>query len=410
MELSSHLLRGNFSFCSYVHGSPLLENQNAFESREAAEKIAAALGRILMLDLVIRNEDRLPCRQLGWRGNYANLLLSEKVTSTNMDILDCPYDSAIKQYKPSVVSILQERRAAFVNCKLETRSPRLDSRKSDVSDVGESPTSTAKPAVDQHKNGLASCDFDIVAIDSGVPRRPPAGKRASDHSSYPKLVELLLNSSIYSSSLLYEITGGKLGFAEGDMRNDSHSDDMISVIQAFRGGFRDALRDLQGFHIFLLTLNQKLDGLLRSFMNILNRASSSEPDREDFVVPESPMYAGGHSHSLHPPAREHAVNDNCPDSNDAELQRSAHRQLSSGSRDNSDNSSPTSRESSLGKSSRWSTEPGRCLRLTSKLRDFIKCAKVCMLETHCYTACVALDQLIDIFTRNIISALTNKPS
>ena len=38
-----------------------------------------------MLDLILRNEDRLPCRQLGWRGNYANILFADKVVSANMD-------------------------------------------------------------------------------------------------------------------------------------------------------------------------------------------------------------------------------------------------------------------------------------------------------------------------------------
>ena len=46
--------------CSYVHGSPLLESSNAFEPHETGERIAAALGRVFLLDLVIRNEDRLP--------------------------------------------------------------------------------------------------------------------------------------------------------------------------------------------------------------------------------------------------------------------------------------------------------------------------------------------------------------
>ncbi|GJV88233.1 LL-diaminopimelate aminotransferase, chloroplastic [Tanacetum coccineum] len=48
--------------CSYAHGSPLLENSSAFKTQKAAEKPSAALGRILMLDFVIRNEDRLPRR------------------------------------------------------------------------------------------------------------------------------------------------------------------------------------------------------------------------------------------------------------------------------------------------------------------------------------------------------------
>ncbi|GKA91516.1 dual specificity protein phosphatase PHS1-like protein isoform X1 [Tanacetum coccineum] len=49
-------------FCSYAHGSPLLENSSAFKTQKVAEKPSAALGTILMLDFVIRNEDRLPRR------------------------------------------------------------------------------------------------------------------------------------------------------------------------------------------------------------------------------------------------------------------------------------------------------------------------------------------------------------
>jgi atypical dual specificity phosphatase len=41
-------------------------------------KTASALGRILVLDLVIRNEDRLVCQELGWRGNPGNLLVSDR--------------------------------------------------------------------------------------------------------------------------------------------------------------------------------------------------------------------------------------------------------------------------------------------------------------------------------------------
>eukprot|EP00897_Mesotaenium_endlicherianum_P004173 jgi/Mesen1/3784/ME000205S03042 len=46
----------------------------AFAPGPAAEETARTLGRVLALDMVLRNEDRLPCRQLGWRGNPNNLL------------------------------------------------------------------------------------------------------------------------------------------------------------------------------------------------------------------------------------------------------------------------------------------------------------------------------------------------
>uniref|UniRef100_A0A803LCC8 Uncharacterized protein n=1 Tax=Chenopodium quinoa TaxID=63459 RepID=A0A803LCC8_CHEQI len=331
LELSRCLFLMN-----YVHGSPLLENQIAFNSRDAAEKISSALGRILMLDLVIRNEDRLPCKQLGWRGNFANLLFADKNVSANRDFLEDAYDSAMKRFRPRVVRALQkERRANSVDSRLDPNNTKMKSQKSDLSDVMKSPISSRVLVEDQHMDEVGDTDFNIVAIDSGVPRRPPAGKRANDQANYSK-----------------------------------------SIVQAFRIGFRAALRDMQGFHMFLLTLNQKLDTVLRTFMNIVNRNSAGESDKEDFMVPESPKSAGVHFSSPASHTKDHTAHDSTPVSNDTELQRTAPKQSSSGPKDHSDSISPSSRESSQGKYAKWSGEPVRYLRLTTKLRDFHKYAKV----------------------------------
>lgn len=357
-----------------MHGSPLLESSNAFELREVAEKTAAALGRILMLDLVIRNEDRLPCRHLRWRGNFANLLLAEKVASANIDALELAFDSAIKRYRPKVIRALQkERRATSVDSRLSPPQPGLVSQSSDISDITESPKSSNMSVRSLSLNESVCSDFHIVAIDSGVPRRPPAGKRANDQVNYPKLVELLINSSEYASQLLHEITGGKLGTSPEnvDATTDFRENEMTSVVHEFRSGFRAALRDLQGFHIFLLTLHQKLDGLLRAFLNIINKSSSGDLDKEDLVVPESP------SHCPSSPSRDRVIGDNTSDLNDTESQRTAPRQPSSGFRESSDGCSPISRDSWHGKFGKGSGEPLRSLRMTSKLRDFHKFAKVC---------------------------------
>ncbi|XP_057520123.1 dual specificity protein phosphatase PHS1 [Amaranthus tricolor] len=369
LELSRCLFLMN-----YVHGSPLLENQNAFRNRDAAEKVASALGRILMLDLVIRNEDRLPCKQLGWRGNSANLLFAYKNATANRDLLEDAYDSAMKRYRPRVVRALQkERRANSVDSRLDPQNNVINSQKSDLSVVMELPIASRLPVADSDLNEMGDSDFNIVAIDSGVPRRPPVGKRVNDQTNYPRLVELLLNSSAYSSVLLYDISGGKLGYSEGDNINDSCSPDSISIVQSFRNGFRGALRDLQGFHMFLLTLNQKLDSVLRSFMMIINRTSSGELDKEDFIVPESPMSAGVSWLSPASQTKEHLANDFNSVSIDS---GTASKQSSSGSKDCSDSVSPNARETPQGKYSRWSGEHARCLRLTTKLRDFHKYAKV----------------------------------
>ncbi|XP_016446046.1 dual specificity protein phosphatase PHS1 isoform X3 [Nicotiana tabacum] len=283
LELSRCLMLMN-----YIHGSPLLESSNAFDSREAGERTAAALGRVLMLDLVIRNEDRLPCRHLRWRGNPANLLLADKVNAANLDALAAAFDSAIDRYRPRVIRALQkERRANSVDSRISTPNPGLISQSSDLSDITESPKSS-NMSVSQTSNESTCPDFHIVAIDSGVPRRPPAGKRASDQENYPKLVELLINSPEYASKILYEITGGKLGSPpeDSDTMNNYQAADAASIVHEFRSGFRAALRDLQGFHIFVVTLHQKLDSLFRVFLNIINRASAGDLEKEDLSVRE----------------------------------------------------------------------------------------------------------------------------
>ncbi|KAK6924608.1 Actin-fragmin kinase, catalytic domain [Dillenia turbinata] len=376
---------------SYIHGSPLMESTNAFDSKEAAEKTAAALGRILMLDLVIRNEDRLPCHELRWRGNPANLLLADKVTSGNLDALEEAFDSAVKRYRPRVIRALQkERRASSVDSKLNTHNSTLASQRSDLSDVVESPSASDMCLKSQVSVESTSSNFEIVAIDSGVPRRPPAGKRANDQAIYPKLVELLLNSSDYSSSLLHNITGGKLGTSLSNVdESDPCQLDMTSVVQEFRNGFRAALRDLQGFHIFLLTLHQKLECHFRAFLNIINK-NSGEFEKEDVAMPESPSHATGHCMPYpspmskerdnydHTPMSKDRVNyDHTSDRNDQEFQRTVPKLSLPGHRESTDSNSPMSRESCHGKLWKGSGEPLRSLRLTAKLRDFHKFAKAC---------------------------------
>ncbi|KAM0867905.1 hypothetical protein ACQ4PT_041672 [Festuca glaucescens] len=191
LELSRCLFLMN-----YVHGSPLLESTTPFDSREFAEKTAEALGRILILDLILRNEDRLRCRPLGWRGNYANLLVADKDAYANLDSLDDVHDSAIIRYKPEIIKSPQrqkQRRAVSISGSIG----------SDISDL------VLDDTYDPIEPEISS--FRIVAIDSGVPRRPPAGKRAKDQENYPRLVELTLNNWDYSSNLLFEVSIGKLG-------------------------------------------------------------------------------------------------------------------------------------------------------------------------------------------------------
>ncbi|XP_047340765.1 dual specificity protein phosphatase PHS1-like [Impatiens glandulifera] len=370
LELSRCLLLMN-----YVHGSILMDSSNAFNSREAAQNTAAALGRILVLDLVIRNEDRFPCRQLGWRGNSANLLLTDKMLSTDFDMLEESFDSAIKRYRPKVIRALhKERRATSVERKLSFPDTDSVSNISDLSDINESPRS-CRSVRSQNSIESTFIGFHVVAIDSGVPRRPPASKRASDQTNYPKLVELLINCPDYSSGMLHEITGGRLGSPlNDDVISDSQRMDMASAVHAFRNGFRAALRDMQGFHMFLLTLHQKLDSLLRTFMNISDRVSSMDFDKEDLVVSELPSNADPSGSSPPTPCiMEQSNSDNPYDLND---HKPAVRSSLSGLKENMDSTFTSSRDSWHVKSSKASGEPLHSMRLPSKLRDICRYAKV----------------------------------
>ena len=354
----------------------MLESSTVFKSKESAERTSEALGRVLMLDLVIRNEDRLPCRELRWRGNPANLLLAGKTICANTDVLEAAVDSAIDRYPKMIWALQKERRSTSVECRLDSHNPGLISHSSDLSDITESQISLDMNLTGQTSEESMSPDINIVAIDSGVPRRPPAGKRANDQVNYPKLIELLLNSSEFASNLIYDVTGGKLGCPPQEDMDKTDLHDVMSVVHAFRTGFRAALRDLQGFHIFLLTLHQRLDTLLRSFMNIISKISLGEFDKEDSVVPDSPSVAAG-GHCSSPSCKERLGNDNHHDLIDSESQRTASKASSSGNRDCSD-STPTSRETCHGKFYKGNGS----LRLTTMIRDFNKYAKVGLRTKH----------------------------
>ncbi|RRT41932.1 hypothetical protein B296_00050445 [Ensete ventricosum] len=328
-----------------------------------------------MLDLVLRNEDRLPCPQLGWRGNQANLLFSIKVASANMDALNESYDC--RKNKPRIVkSLRKERRASSVNGGLGSQGPELTAEDSDDC-IEYTDRSSNNHATEYGKTS----NFHIVAIDSLVPRRPPAGKRARDLESYPRVVELIINNYEFSSNLLYKVSFGKLGFP-GPEHTDAQIDscslcefDMVAVVHAFRQGFRAALRDLQSFHIFLLTLYQKLEGLFQVLLTIINKCFS-ESDKDESGASESPSNSSWCSFNSHFQAcKEHGAHETHADSSDSQSRRCS--QKSSGFRESIDIVYPVSRDNWNGRYSKGCGEAPRSLRLTMKLRDFNKCTKVC---------------------------------
>nr|CAD1829830.1 unnamed protein product [Ananas comosus var. bracteatus] len=280
LELSRCLFLMN-----YIHGSPLLENSTPFDSREAAEKTAEALGKVLMLDLILRNEDRLRCRWLGWRGNYGNLLVTDEEASANMDLLDeVFYDSTVRRYMPEVIrSHQKERRAISVNGRLSSDNLKLTSQVSDSS----TELNNRPKMIKQVVNDIKSCDFYIVAIDSG-----------------------------------------------------------------------------------------KLDGLLRCLLPLISKFGES--DKDDSGASDSPSFSAGCSstNSPFPACKGNGGSEINVESSDNEIQKLVRRQSHGGSRESFDLASSFSRESWNVRYFRGNGDQNRSLRLTMKLRDFNKFAKV----------------------------------
>lgn len=385
LELSRCLL-----LMGYVHGCPWLDTPFAFNTQAAAQKTAAALGQLLVLDLVVRNEDRLPCRQLGWRGNPANLLFTEKLSFINVDVSLHEKSDHLPRRSRGAAVPHRERRFYSVDSRSSFDKPSLVSHNSDTTDwygsVGDLHSKVESVAL---KNDIS--DFYVVAIDSGVPRRPPAGKRSADQLHYPKLVELLLNSTEFSSNLLYEISGERLGSQNlgetaGNLDSSSlESVDQVKIVQEFRAGFRGALREMQSLHVFLLKLHQKLDALLRTFVSIISKIPPGDEDKEDSGAVESCSTPSFQS-SCHSPAlyKEFATPDASAETEDAPLNEGASPLDLSGKpsfkspfKDSSPETvSPVTRDNLHGRHSKGNGDPLRSMRLTLKLKDFNKSLKV----------------------------------
>jgi predicted protein tyrosine phosphatase len=60
----------------FVPGRRLFDSPAAFASGSQLRRTVADLGRLLALDMLLGNADRLPCEALGWRGNAGNVLFS----------------------------------------------------------------------------------------------------------------------------------------------------------------------------------------------------------------------------------------------------------------------------------------------------------------------------------------------
>jgi atypical dual specificity phosphatase len=274
-------------------------------------KTASALGRILVLDLVIRNEDRLVCQELGWRGNPGNLLVSDR----------CPlgFNKMSPQKMLSKTSSVQRRSELHCHKKSESFRKLASQSTSDLQQLASSELglleSTKSLSIQSYlprqlleantplaKVGTENMEINnevtktekkqcvIVAIDSGIPRRPPALKAQNDQRDYPKVVELLINDEKIAAELLKEISWENLGVespktGQGTDKSDKldqlHSAkqiDHIKVVKAFQGGFTAGIRDMQILQMFLLKLFRQLDHLLKDFAVYMSAQSKSHED------------------------------------------------------------------------------------------------------------------------------------
>ncbi|KAL2633412.1 hypothetical protein R1flu_004891 [Riccia fluitans] len=278
----------------YIDGGSLLNTPQAFTGK-TAEMTAATLGRVMLLDLVLRNEDRLGCQQLGWRGNSGNLLATERPPLGQLP-------SQIRKSKALIPrNRLRERRSSSANLLKPSRSQneqmppsrglsRVSSRKDSLtrSDVV-LPRSQTKSSTGKLNSSFQSSDTEpstekslyIVAIDSGVPRRPPSMKTEKDKADYPKFVELLLNDELIASEVLKEISSGKLGCLNNEVavEQDERKVENLhqkKIVKAFQEGFRAGAHDMQDLRMFLLTLFRRLNQLLRDFVEYM--ANCEEED------------------------------------------------------------------------------------------------------------------------------------
>ncbi|KAG0609818.1 hypothetical protein M758_7G016200 [Ceratodon purpureus] len=297
----------------FIHGKPLAESKQAFSPEKVAIKTAIALGRTLVLDMVLRNEDRLVCHALGWRGNPGNLLVTEEVPH-GADKLGPP----ALDPKPTVGgsgNLRQRRTQSFTAL---STSANADIQ-SELSKVHRAPSPELSHVSTAHSHSLQSLLVPeesevlalkkgelkkqedvaeestclLVAIDSGVSRRPPGMKIEHDRRVYSKTIELLLHDQETATNLLREISFGYLGppfenepSSNTESSGDPEEVDHQKVTKAFQRGVTVGIRDMQVLRMFLIKLYRTLDQLLREFMAYMSSQADEAKKQEPNPSPE----------------------------------------------------------------------------------------------------------------------------
>lgn len=237
----------------YIDGHPLVESPRAF-SLEASESTASSLGRVLLLDLVIRNGDRLACKKLGWRGNLNNIMFTER-------------------------KLLAPTKTNPKKCENFPVGPPMRKQKS----PGKSPLSETRSSPGVSRGPQVG---NVVVIDSGVCRRPPSMQSAVDRQEYPVFVELLLNDRDFAADVLNEISNGQFSeYLDGAVGSSPRRISQLGsnhcsekIVNAFQRGFKEGISDLEGLQTMMSQLRRRLDEMLRAFIAYI---TSQVPDSSD---------------------------------------------------------------------------------------------------------------------------------
>lgn len=291
MQTSEELLEAlQLSRCmlimGFIKGKPLAESKQAFSPEKVALRTASALGRTLVLDMVLRNEDRLVCHALGWRGNAGNLLVTDVV----------PH-GAHKLGPPAALAhdsaSLRQRRTQSFAALPTTPEPGIPMHRApspELSTVGTATPHTLQSllipeesAMEQKKEEEPEATCLLVAIDSGVARRPPKMKMEHDRQVYSKTIELLLHDEETAANLLREISFGFLG-PSFDTDEPSVLDHQ-KVTKAFQKGVGSAIKDMQVLRMFLVKLYRALDHLLRELLSYVSTQSKKQEAEKGAAQP-----------------------------------------------------------------------------------------------------------------------------
>ena len=203
---------------------------------------------------------------LGWRGNPDNLLFTE----------ESPLRHKHFGWSPNELTHVSNDKRESI--KLGDRKfPSVDS----LDGMQWQPSLLMGPVKDVQTSENERAF--LVTIDSGVPRRPPAGKRANDRICYPKVIELILNDTDYAARILHDISGGNIGL-EGIA---PFTISQMEVVKTFQKGLRRGIRDMQNLYVFLLKLSKMLQIVLQKFFQSIAMIFPSESEnKNNSPVPE----------------------------------------------------------------------------------------------------------------------------